>query len=547
MAGKKQVQKSTKKATSKKRAPSPRRRKVNSVDAPAKEEANKKRIQSREAFVKTPLIIRDPVHDLIRIDCPIAARLIQTEPFQRLRRIKQLGLASMVYPGAEHTRFNHSLGVYHLAHEAMDAIDRNLEGMGREPRFTNNACEGMGFYYRKLVGLAALLHDVGHGPFSHMFERVGKDILKQKVQDHEKWTVAIIKNHEEVCGILKEFNDRMGSNFSELNKERKERNEALLPVPDVFEDLSKIYEHTYLPDFVTDLISSQMDVDRFDYLMRDSRNAGCHYGDFDIRWIFRSLLVIDVDPKRLSELSDATGDLTADTGKRQVLAVIEDKGRNCVEEYILGRHYMYVHLYYHKTIVGAEGLLQRILKRAVIAIASGELEGHFPVLASFAENENPPIEDYLYLDDHVVLGWVSAWAKGIGCRDETLVDLASRLARRDLFSKVSPPSDRREFAEKREKVKEEMNRSGFDPDYYFIETTLSDTAHKDFLYYLKKGKPEDFRDIQIYNPTTSLVLNLSQVRESVVVKGAEALVYDDFSWYVPRQFLKRAKEILGSS
>src|SRR5690606_18431870 len=142
---------------------------------------------------------------------------------------------------------------------------------------------------------------------------------------------------------------------------------------------------------------------------------------------------IDVDPKKLSELSDSTGKVKADTGKRQVLAVIDDKGRNCVEEYILGRHYMYVHLYYHKTIVGAEGLLQRILKRADAAISSKALKGDFPVLVSFANGENPPIEEYLHLDDHVVLGWVSAWAKGTGCEDKTLVELASRLVRRDLF------------------------------------------------------------------------------------------------------------------
>jgi HD superfamily phosphohydrolase len=92
-----------------------------------------------------PIIVRDPVHDLIRIECPFAKALIDTEPFQRLRRIKQLGLANMVYPGAEHTRFNHSLGVYHLAHEAMDAIDKNLKALGREPRFTDEACEGLGF------------------------------------------------------------------------------------------------------------------------------------------------------------------------------------------------------------------------------------------------------------------------------------------------------------------------------------------------------------------------------------------------------------------
>jgi HD superfamily phosphohydrolase len=379
-----------------------------------------------------------------------------------------------------------------------------------------------------------------------MFERVAKENLKQKAQDHEDWTVAIIKEHDKVSGILGEFNKWIGNRFADLNKRREEDKKEPHPTPNIFEDLAKVYEHIYQPDFVTDLISSQMDVDRFDYLMRDSRNAGCHYGDFDIRWIFRSLLVVDVDPKNLTEANDNGDEIEGNTGVRQVLAVLDEKGRNCVEEYILGRHYMYIHLYYHKTIVGAEALLQRILKRAVEAVRRQELEGDYPVLRSIAVDQNPPIQDYLRLDDHVVLGWVSSWSRGIGCKDALLQNLSARLVQRELFVKIVPPTDGDKYADARDAIRKGLTDAGLDPDYYFMTAKLSDTAHKDFLYYLSKNKADGFNDIRIYDVKKDTVRNLSHVKRSIVVAGSNVLTHDEKGWFVPREFAEQARQIVDA-
>jgi HD superfamily phosphohydrolase len=496
-----------------------------------------------------PLIIRDPIHDLIRVECPVAKALIETEPFQRLRRIKQLGLANMVYPGAEHSRFNHSLGVYHLAHRAMDAIDANLRAIGKEPKFTKGQGEGM--HYRLLVGLCALLHDIGHGPFSHQFERVVKDVFEElekkgakpeKKRKHEAWTIQMIEEHPDVRGILNETAEHHN-------------------LPRLVEEMRQVIKGEFTPDYVTHLITSQMDVDRFDYLMRDSKNAGCHYGDFDINWILRSLLVLELDALAVRRLGgverEDEGNESAGTGagngSHEVLVVHEQKGRNCVEEYILGRHYMYVHLYYHKTIVGAEHLLKAILKRAALLIAEGDLTGHYPALSVFAQGKHPDLDDYLLLDDAVVMGWVRSWARDEDV-DPTLHDLSKRLVERRLFAKINPPRSTSAsriahaallaFLHKSESI----GPGRANPEYYLLEAELSDSAHKDYLFHVMEGKnPENFKDVYIYDSSLkSPVIKLGDMRsKSVVIAGSSTLQLQETSWFVPKEVYAEAEQIVA--
>lgn len=462
-----------------------------------------------DAKIKIPLVIRDSVHNLIRIDCPCAVQLINSEPLQRLRRIKQLGLANLVYPGAEHTRFNHSLGVYHLAQMAMHTINSNLRALGKEEKFDAKK--------QTLVGLTALLHDVGHGPFSHMFERVAKSILRNKAIKHEKWTEKIIEEHDQVSGILQKASDRLYGGSS------------------LIDDMKKVLNGIYKPDYVVDLLSSQMDMDRFDYLLRDSKNAGCHYGDFDIHWIFRALMVASI-PKGKPE--------GVEEPELEVLAVEESKGRNCVEEYILGRHFMYIHLYYHKTIVAAENMLQGILKRAVDLIKGNDgllVPEDYLVLKSFAAGENPSLDDYLAIDDTVVTSWLNKWTR---CSDKILADLSRRLLCRNLFTSIHLPQSQRESRRAFEALKSLMSDRGYDPEYYLLDSELSDTAHKNYMHYLGQGKQDNFRDIHLVDSSKNMVYELSDEKRSVVIAGSSALAHDYAAWFIPKELKNDAKDLL---
>ena len=212
--------------------------------------------------------IRDPIHDIIRIEDQFILELLDTAPVQRLRRIRQLGLAYLVYPGAEHSRFTHSLGVYHLAGRAMDQLNRV------------NDCNLFDCGKREAVLAAALLHDVGHGPFSHVFESISNRIKGSNGAKHENWTLKIVKDDQAINKILARVSTEMSEN------------------------VHQILRRTYKPHYVTALISSQLDVDRFDYLLRDSHMTGVQYGTFDLEWMLRTLAVKSIPLTPSGETED---------------------------------------------------------------------------------------------------------------------------------------------------------------------------------------------------------------------------------------------------
>src|SRR5256885_7654843 len=201
-------------------------------------------------------------------------RLIDTPEFQRLRRIKQLGLAMFTYQGAEHSRFTHSLGVMHVMTRALTLLGAHYP-ISAEARVAGRA--------------GALLHDLGHGPLSHVVEKVFHF-------HHEDWTRRIVLDPStEVNQILRSFNHT-------------------LP-----ETLASLYQHSYSPAFVSQLVSSQLDCDRMDYLLRDSLMTGAKYGMYDLEWVLHAL--------RLDEASDRI--------------YVESKGLFAVEEYLQARYYMF--------------------------------------------------------------------------------------------------------------------------------------------------------------------------------------------------------------
>jgi HD superfamily phosphohydrolase len=368
-------------------------------------------------------IYRDPVHNIIalstaRADDALLVRLIDTPEFQRLRYIKQLGLALYTYQGAEHSRFTHSLGVMHVMTRVLDHWSKKYV-ISPEARVVARA--------------AAMLHDIGHGPFSHVIEKILK-------LNHEVWTVRIIADPAtEVHQLLARY-------------------DAALPA-----HVIAAIEHRYQPAFVGQMVSSQLDADRLDYLLRDSLMTGAKYGNYDLEWILHAL--------EIDEAHDRV--------------YVAANGLYAVEEYLQARYYMFRQVYFHRTLRSAEAVLMSILRRAVELAHTGKLQ--FIVAGSVMERVlhgvSLTVADYLGFDDHDVMFHLKQWTRE---PDAVLRDLAQRFIQRRLFKALDlePESGpRAEFvAAARAKVRER----GFDPDYYLVEDRAADIPY--YSYYRPDGK-----------------------------------------------------------
>jgi uncharacterized protein len=318
-------------------------------------------------------VFRDPVHGLIEFkgaDRPIC-ELLETHAVQRLRRIRQMGWAWLVYPGAEHSRFGHALGAFHVASRVVAQLRLDPE-VGRH------------------VKVAALLHDVGHGPFSHTWEHLFRGT------DHEKWGARIVLEDDELRTAL-------------------ERLEPGLP-----QLMRGFWDKTYRPAFARKLVSSQLDVDRLDYLLRDGHYSGAGYATFDLDWIIHALQVDEVRG------GDDPGDLVVDYRR----------GMYAVEQYLFARSYMYAQVYHHKTVRAAEWMFIKLLERFVqLARHDSEPPGLEPA-ARLARGVEIPVADYLRLHDVSVFTAMDRWAgvgEGDAAADPVLRDLARRLVDRRLF------------------------------------------------------------------------------------------------------------------
>ena len=270
-----------------------------------------------------PQRIRDPVHNLIEFDTEDLERalwqVIQTEPFQRLRRVRQLGFSELVFPGATHTRFAHSLGVFHIARSLMRIIERHVRGSG-------------GSYSRRNAEVAlaaALLHDVGHGMFSHAFEAVGKE-AKLVMAEHEHVSALLIRDSE-IAGALQPLGKSFADEVATLVGQKGPGN---------------LYDA---------VVSSQFDADRLDYMQRDSLMTGVRSSAVDPTWLMANLEVTAVP-------TGADGD---QAGQIETL-VLGPKAAQTAEGYFLSLFHLYPNVYLHKTTRGAEmlfaGLMRRLLK-----------------------------------------------------------------------------------------------------------------------------------------------------------------------------------------
>ncbi|WDL97965.1 HD domain-containing protein [Alicyclobacillus sp. ALC3] len=339
-------------------------------------------------------VLKDPVHDEILVEDPWIWQLVNTAAVQRLRRIRQLGTSYLTFHGAEHSRFTHSLGAY-------ETMRRLLIHLQQECGWPSDERD------RKLALSAALLHDVGHGPFSHTFEAIYP-------VHHEHWTHRIILEDDEIRSILSEVDE------------------------DFPLDLVGILQKNGRHPMVEPLITSQLDVDRMDYLLRDALNTGVSYGRFELARLLRSLTLVD----------------------GQIL--LRANALHTVEQYILARYFMYTQVYLHPVTVGSDVLVFQILRRAAEVIKAGELPDVPAELLAIigADEANVSVADYLAMDESTLLYAFRTWSK---CHDEVLADLSRRFLHRRLFSPVlrSEPN-----VEEWAVLRTAARSLGFHPDYY---------------------------------------------------------------------------------
>ena len=340
-------------------------------------------------------------------------RLIDTVEFQRLRRIKQLGLGLFTYQGAEHSRFTHSLGAFHLITRVLDRLSERYD-IDDDDRVATRA--------------AALLHDVGHGSFSHVMEKVLNS-------HHEEWTIQVVLSADtEIGELLRSYH------------------------PNLPEKVSAIIRGTFQPAALGQLVSSQLDVDRMDYLLRDSLMTGAKYGIYDLEWIINALAI--------DEASDRI--------------YVEARGIYAVEEYLQARYHMFRQVYFHRTLRSAEVVLRSIVRRALKLHEEGEFVWHASGTAfeKILKHEQLTISEHLQVDDSDFLFHVKQWQQS---DDAILRDLSRRFVSRRLFKAIDldmPEQDRQEFLTD---AREAVRAAGFDPDYYFIEDKASDVPY--YSYY----------------------------------------------------------------
>ncbi len=333
-------------------------------------------------------VLRDPVHGYIHVDLQVVWDVINSSWFQRLRRIRQLGGANMVYHCAEHTRFAHSLGVYEIVRRMVSEIRDISNTLSEEEKVT--------------AMLAGLLHDIGHGPYSHAFEMITST-------SHEDFTCRIIEADTDIHRILESAKE--GLSF----------------------EVSSVIAHTHPNVLLTQLISSQLDADRMDYLLRDAYFTGTTYGEFDLERILRTIRI------------------------HEGRMVIKESGVYAVENYIMSRYHMYWQVYYHPTARSYECILHLLFKR-LKELGRNDDPSLLPLFYPLVEEGEMRLEDYFALDEHSCGYGFEALTKH---SDPIVSDLSMRIRDRRLFdfAESTPNSNRR--------IRSRLKKNGYDLRYYF--------------------------------------------------------------------------------
>ncbi len=370
-------------------------------------------------------IFNDPVYGFVSVPYEIIFDLIEHPYFQRLRNIKQLGLTHLVYPGALHTRFHHALGAMHLMSIALETLKN------KGVKITEEEC--------KAVTIAILLHDIGHGPFSHALESC----------------IVPSIHHEDLSILL----------MKRLNIEFK--GALTLAI--------EIFENKYDKKFLHQLVSGQLDMDRMDYLNRDSFYTGVSEGVIGFDRILKMICVIDDQ------------------------LVIEEKGIYSIEKFLIARRLMYWQVYYHKTVISAEQLLVKVLRRAKEISVQGKVLFATPSF-SFLLKNNPSADDFkgderyldafANIDDHDIYSAIKVWTND---EDVILSKLCTELINRRLYS-IEIQNENISAKEYDEKLKEVIKKWGVseeDAEYFVFTGVINNNAYDPLsgnIYILTKTK-----------------------------------------------------------
>lgn len=350
-------------------------------------------------------IINDPIYGFITIDDPLLFDVINHPWYQRLRRIYQMALAQMVYPGAVHSRLHHSLGAYHLICLALNELKQKGIDISDEEETAAKA--------------AILLHDIGHGPFSHALEHI-----------------LVPGIHHEMIGfrIMQQLNDEL--------------NGRLTTAIDIF-------TNKYPKQFLHQLISGQLDVDRMDYLTRDSFFTGVSEGVIGYDRILKMLVVHD-------------GQL-----------MVEEKGTYSVEKFLVARRQMYWQVYLHKTVLAAEKMIVKIIERArEIFDDSLKLNSTLDYFfEAFTEMDDEALKKFCLIDDYDVMFAVKKWSSHA---DKVLSALCSNLLNRKLYKcrLQTQAFDENEIEEKRKQMAAKMNISVHEAGYFVFTGEAMNTTYR---------------------------------------------------------------------
>lgn len=346
-------------------------------------------------------VFRDPIYGYIIVEYEIITKIINSFVFQRLRRIRQLSGVQMVYHGAEHSRFSHSLGVYHNANKFLNVPDLKAILSQRE---------------QLLFLAAALLHDIGHGPYSHAFEGVFN-------VNHEVLGARIITENKELRKILDEVDDMFALDVAGIILKK-----GKYPI-------------------LEQLISSQLDVDRLDYLLRDAYFTGTSYGNIDIDRLIRVMRI------------------------KNGQVVFKISGIHAIENYLISRYHMYWQVYYHNVSRAYEVILEKIYLRVKDLLKIGyEFKGDVKPLKEVIDNPNN-LEYYVLIDDFYINGLISSF---MGSNDKILNTLATDFLTRNIWNYLDETDNN---IEKINNIKNKMTNDEI--KYYTSSKTVYESTYKD--------------------------------------------------------------------
>ncbi|QDH21284.1 HD domain-containing protein [Saccharibacillus brassicae] len=338
-------------------------------------------------------VFKDPVHNYVHVQDRTIWSLINTPEFQRLRRIRQLGTTYLTFHGAEHSRFSHSLGVYEITRRIISQFERN--------NYPDWPVE------ENLVAMcAALLHDLGHGPFSHSIEEAFH-------MDHEDWTCKIILGDTDVNRVLREAS------------------------PDLPERVASVIRKDYEKKIVVNLITSPLDADRMDYLLRDAYFTGVNYGTIDIDRILRMLRPYN--------------------GR----IVVKESGMHAVEDYLMARYQMYWQVYFHPVTRSSEIILRQIFRRAGELYREGYAFGFLPQPLPSLFEDDLTVKQYLKLDESLIQTTFMQWSEE---PDPILSELCCRFLHRRLYKYVEVDYIDNETIEE---IRSSFAEVGLHPEYDF--------------------------------------------------------------------------------